>query len=283
MTGPVIYAFSDEADPSLAGQIAALQRNGLRGMEIRGVDGENISEISLDKAREIRMKLDDAGLAVWSIGSPVGKIGIEDAFGPHLDVLRHTLELARVLGAANLRMFSFYLPAGAPPERYRSQVLERLECMAQTARGSGVRLCHENEKGIYGDIALRCLDIHRSVPELAGVFDPANFIQCGQDPAEAWALLKDHVKYLHVKDATASGEVVPAGRGVGSLPAILRDYLARGGREMTVEPHLRVFEGLAALERGGGEGVDGCVYASGGEAFDAAVRALKALLEEGSE
>lgn len=38
--------------------------------------------------------------------------------------------------------------------------------MVQAAQGSGIDLCHENEKDIYGDTAKRCLEIHREVPEL---------------------------------------------------------------------------------------------------------------------
>ena len=45
------------------------------------------------------------------MGSPIGKISIADEdFPAHLDKLRHVLELADVLGAKNLRMFSFYVP-----------------------------------------------------------------------------------------------------------------------------------------------------------------------------
>ena len=102
-----IYAFADEASPSIDEQIAAMKRNGLSGLEIRGVDGENVSVISLNKAREVRRKLEDAGLSVWSIGSPIGKIDIKNGdFDAHLDQLRHTLDVARELDEKNLRMFS---------------------------------------------------------------------------------------------------------------------------------------------------------------------------------
>ena len=77
MNNMKIYAFADEASGQINGQTAAMQRNGLQGLEIRGVDGQNISDISIEKAHEVRRKLDDAGLAVWSMGSPIGKIGIE--------------------------------------------------------------------------------------------------------------------------------------------------------------------------------------------------------------
>ena len=243
------------------------------------VDGESVSEISLDKAREVREKLEDAGLVAWSIGSPIGKIDIvKDDFAAHLDTLCHTVEVAHVLGAENIRMFSFYYPEGEDPAIYRDEVMERLGRMAEVCRGSGVQLCHENEKGIYGDIAARCLDIHRSVPALAGVFDPANFIQCGQDTAEAWAMLKPFIKYMHVKDALADGTVVPAGRGIGHVGAIVRDFLEGGGVALTLEPHLRVFGGLERLQRDAH--LDSDAYPSGDAAFDAAAAALRDILRE---
>ena len=281
MQFPRIYAFADEASPMIDGQIAAMKRNGLNGLEIRNVDGENVSAISLDKAREVRKKLEDAGLTVWSIGSPIGKIDIEkDDFAAHLDALRHTIEVARVLNCENIRMFSFYIPEGKNPRDYRAQVLDRLHIMAETVRGTGVVLCHENEKGIYGDMADRCLDVLTEVPELAGVFDPANFVQCGQDTLKAWELLKDRIRYLHIKDAMfADGHVVPAGKGEGNVPFIVGEYLRQGGQCMTVEPHLKVFSGLAHLERPGEtRSLDEVGYPSNDAAFDAACGALKAIL-----
>ena len=282
MDGIRIYGFADEASSTLSGQIDALRRNGMAGLEIRNVDGENVSDISLEKARQVRRQLDAAGLVTWSVGSPIGKIDIvRDDFPAHLDKLRHTLEIAQILRAERLRMFSFYIPAGDDPARYRDEVMERLERMAAVAEGTGVMLCHENEKGIYGDNAERCLDIHRSVKGIAGVFDPANFIQTGQNTAEAWNLLKPYIDYLHVKDALADGSVVPAGRGIGGVSDILRDYLARGGRALTLEPHLRVFDGLSGLEREGERSLtESYAYGSGDEAFDAAAAALREILRQ---
>ena len=274
-----IFAFSDEAAPDLGGQIAAMKRNGLDGTEIRGVDGRSVVSLTVKEAAEVLHRLRDSGLSVWSVGSPLGKIPLEDpGFGAHLDLLRHTLEIAAVLECENIRMFSFYLPENARPEDYRNEVVHRLGQMAEIAEGSGIRLCHENEKGIYGDSAARCAEILDAVPSLRCVFDPANFIQCGQDVPEAWALLGERVFYMHIKDALADGTVVPAGRGIGQLPELLRDYAARGGNTVTVEPHLRVFEGLAALEKDRRTPLPAGAYPTADAAFDAACEALKNLI-----
>ena len=279
---PNIFAFADEASPMMEGQIAAMLRNGLQGVEVRTVDGENVSAITPEKAKEVRKKLDDAGLRVWSIGSPIGKIEIEkDDFAAHLEALRRTIDIAHAFGSENIRMFSFYIPSGKAPEPYRDLVMDRLRKMADICRGTGVTLCHENEKGIYGDNAQRCFQILTEVPEIAGVFDPANFVQCGQDTLEAWELLKDKIKYLHIKDALfADGKVVPAGKGDGNVPFIVKEFLKRGGESMTVEPHLKVFSGLSALEREGQKStLEVYGYNSNDEAFDAACQALRDILK----
>lgn len=275
-----LSAFADEASPMLKEQIAALKHNGLHGIELRQVDGENISSITLERAKDIKRQLDDAGIAVWSLGSPIGKIDIETGdYAAELRKLRHTIELAHVLGTENIRMFSFFIPAGKNAAEYKQLVLDRMGEMADIAHGTGVTLCHENEKGIYGDIAARCLEIHQAVPEIKGVFDPANYIQCGQNTWQAWELLHDQIRYMHIKDALISGWVVAAGEGEGQVQRIVSAYLQQGGQWLSIEPHLMSFDGLAALERAGQRTqVDGYIYATPNAAFNAACDALKDLL-----
>ena len=244
-----IFAFADEASPMIDGQIAAMLRNHLQGLEIRGVDGVNISDISLAKAKEVHQKLSDNGLRVWSIGSPIGKIFVNGNHPTHIESFRRTLEIAQVLEAENIRLFSYYIEEGKNPEDFRNAVIDHLGTLLSYGEGTGIRLCHENEKGIYGDNAVRCLDLLTTFPNLFGIFDPANFIQCGQNTLEAWEMLHDRIFYLHIKDALADGTVVPAGYGEGHLPEILAAYTAQGGSAVTVEPHLQAFSGLDHLER----------------------------------
>ena len=277
MNNANIYAFADEACPQIDGQIDALLRNSLNGLEIRGVDGTNISDITLDKAREVKSKLYTAGLSVFSVGSPIGKIGIEDDFGAHLDKFRHTLELASILGAQNMRIFSFYIDGDA--EQYEDKVLERMVKLAEVANGSGVTLCHENEKGIFGDVPSRCKVIHENIPEIKAVFDPANFVQCGVDTLEAYGMLKNYIKYMHVKDSRLDGSIVPAGYGDGNIKKIVSDLCKNGKTCFTLEPHLTVFEGLSGLEREGEKSNVGSIsFPDANTAFDAAVTAFDKII-----
>ena len=252
----ILSAFADEASPALDEQIRALKEAGVCCVELRGVDGKSVKDLTLDEAKAVRAKLDAAGIRVSSMGSPFGKIGIEDDFEPHFQEFKHALELCKILGTKLMRVFSFYIPAGKDPADFRDEVLRRLTAMLDAAVAAGVRLAHENEKGIYGDIGDRCLDLREALGDRLGViFDPANFIQCGQKVDEGYALLKDRITYFHVKDAIMeTGAVVPAGKGDGCVAAVLRDAHASmdGKVFLTLEPHLTVFDGLAALEQKGG-------------------------------
>lgn len=273
-----LCAFADEAGADINDQIKALNENEIPCLEVRGVGNKNISQLTIPDAKELKKQLNNNGVRVWSIGSPLGKIGIKDDFAPHLDLFKHTLELAHTTEAECIRLFSFYIPEGEDAAVYRDEVMERLSQFCQVAKGSNVALCHENEKGIYGDIATRCLDIHKQVPELNAVFDPANFIQCSQDTLEAWELLAPYVKYMHIKDAKPDGLVVPAGKGNGNIPQILEKYKLQGGNVLTLEPHLSVFSGLDTLENGEKSAVNEYAYPSQRVAFDAGVSALKLLI-----
>ncbi len=274
-----IYAFADEASSVIDEQILAMKRNGLDGLEIRNVDGVNVADITEEKAHEVRAKMDAAGLRVWSIGSPIGKIAVDNA-REHIEKFSHVLKLAKILGAENIRLFSLHMQEDRTPESCTDAVIAFLRGLVALAKDSGVTLCHENEKGIYGDIPQRVVKIHQEIPELKAIFDPANYIQCGADTKQAWELVKPYVKYLHIKDAFADGNVVPAGKGVGNLPYILEQFQAMGGNSVTLEPHLAVFAGLAELENEGDKSVVGEVYTypSNEAAFDAAADALKVLL-----
>ena len=277
-----LAAFADEAGAELSVQIAAMRKNGIGMLEMRGVDGKNCAQLTVEEAKDVQKRLADAGLKVWSLGSPFGKINIEEDFEPHLEKLRRSLEVCRETGIERIRMFSFYMPEGKDPANYRQAVIDRMGRMLDAAEDAGIKLCHENEKGIYGDNAPRCLDLYKTFEgRLGGIFDPANFLQVGQETLPALEMLSPYITYMHVKDAVLSnGHVVPAGRGDGHLAELLAHFAKReDDMTLTLEPHLRVFSGLSGLEREGERSnVGDYAYATAEEAFDAACAALRELL-----
>ena len=77
--------------------------------------------------------------------------------------MRRVAEVAAELGTTIVRVFSFFIPAGEPPERYRGQVIDRMGALARIAEERGLILAHENEKEIYGDVPERCADLITAV------------------------------------------------------------------------------------------------------------------------
>ena len=272
-----LAAFADEADAELSGQIAAMKRNGLSRIELRNVGRLSCADLTAEMAKEIRARLDDEGMLVETLGSPIGKVKISSDFSAEAERFLRIAETAHLLGASKIRMFSFFRDPEWEEERGQTTALEYLTKLSE--RAGDLMLCHENEKGIYGDGYEFCLSICKNVPKIRAIFDPSNFVQCGVDTAVAWEAMKEHVEYLHLKDARADGIVVPCGDGIGNVPAIMGDFIDRGGRFMTLEPHLANFASKKFLEK---EEYKTCGYAfdDTNEAFDAAVTAVRKILNE---
>jgi sugar phosphate isomerase/epimerase len=267
----VLSGFADEISADPAEQLATLAAESITHLELRSAWGTNVADFSDAQLTSFKAALDGAGVTVSAIGSPIGKIGVGDPFRPELDRMRRIADVAGALGTDLVRVFSFFIPAGERPERYRAQVIDQMAALTAIAAERGLVLAHENEKLIYGDLPERCADIIASVgsPALRATFDAANFVQCGVRPhAEAYELIRPYLVYVQVKDAIAdTGEVVPAGEGDGQVRETLSALVESGFTGyLSLEPHLAV-----AGQFGG---------FSGPAQFRRAAQALKRLLAD---
>ena len=281
MANFLLSAFADEAASDIDGQITALNRNSIKFIEIRNVDGKNIADHDAKVIKEIANKLHSNGVGVSAIGSYIGKISITDLFAPHIDAFKRTLEAANILGTKRIRIFSFFIPKNEKAENYRNEVLERIDKLVTLSEAVGIECCHENEKEIYGDIKDRCVDLQKSfVGRMKGIFDPANYIQCGESPISIFDELFEFIDYMHIKDALlVDGSVVPSGYGDSDIGGLLEKFnKAEGDRFLTIEPHLTVFDGFANLRDNSLK--HKFTYSNSKESFDAAVKALKNILDE---
>ncbi len=275
-----ISGFSDEISADITTQFEVLNKLGIKYFEPRGINGKNISELDGSSVQKLKEVMNRYGIKASSIGSPIGKIKIGDDFGNHFDVFKRVVDTAKTLESDYIRIFSFYHDGGEWTNAERDEVMYRIDKMADYAKKCGVILLHENEKNIYGDTAKRCADIMNEFygDSFGAVFDPANFVQCGEDTKAAYDVMKNYIKYMHIKDAEADGTVVPSGEGCGNVGFILHSLFENGyGGFLSLEPHLGSFEGLSGLEYGdlmkdlpkGGEGT-----------FTLSYRALMKILEK---
>ena len=268
-----LSAFADEASASLDGQIKALLRNGIGYIDIRCVDARSVLDFTLEEAAEYNARLKEAGIRVYSVGSPIGKVEISCDFSEYLKKAEHICKLAKVFETDRIRMFSFF-------DAYDDEelVIDYLRQLVALADKYNLKLYHENEKKIFGDTAERVVKILDSVEGLHSIYDPANFVEVGENMDKALELLHKRSEHFHIKDVISStGELVPSGFGDGKIKELIEKISPEiSEMVLTVEPHLAVFAGYSAIDST--EMKNKFKYPSSDDAFDAAVNALKKIL-----
>lgn len=248
-----ISGFSDEISEQVEEQFSVLSKLGIEYFEARGIGEKNISALCDEEVIILKEKMNSYGIKVSSIGSPIGKIKLGEDFNLHFQLFQKVVKIAKTLEAKYIRIFSFYHSKENDwTEQERCKILEQLRKMIEYAKEQDVILLHENEKNVYGDTIKRCVDLMKelSCSHFKAVFDPANFVQCGQDTKEAYEALKPYIAYVHIKDArSVDDKVVLAGTGDGNVEYILNELFKDGYNGfVSLEPHLGNFKGLKDLE-----------------------------------
>lgn len=242
MSKITISGFYDEISGSLEKQIAVLHELGEHYMCPRNVDGKNIADYTFEEfEKNVYPTLKKEGIKFSSIGSPIGKVGIDDeeGFAKQKKQLVELVKIAKLMECRYIRIFSFFY-GDRKPEECSEKVIARLKEFLAIVKGSGVKLMHENEKKIYGDVPSRVLEIYNAINDEDFVlcFDASNYIQCDVNPKEAFDTLKDLVVYYHIKDCSTYKVEVPVGTGEGHYEYIIGELVKRGYEGFaTLEPH----------------------------------------------
>jgi 3-dehydroshikimate dehydratase len=237
-----LAAFADEISPDLDEQIKFCKENHVTHFELRGVYGKNVLDFDKPLRQEIKTKLEANGLGVVGIGSPIGKVKIDEPWPAHFERFKIAVDAAHFFSAPLIRIFSYYPPEGGDILKHRDEVMRRFAEKVQYVKNDSVTLVHENEAKIYGEKLAQCVDLMKTInsPKLRFAFDFANFVQAGDKPLDNWPSLKPYSVHIHIKDALFEGrKVVPAGQGDGQLEPILVDLQRSNyGGFLSLEPHL---------------------------------------------
>ncbi len=267
----IVSAFGDEISPDPRVQLQVLAQCGIKHLELRSIHGTNVLDLSEDQRSDLKRLLHDQGFQLSAIGSPIGKVNIDDPWPAHWQRFQRALDVARYFSTPRVRIFSFYPPqAGTSWTSYRTQIIERLQQMTEAAAQANVVLMHENEHRIYGESPANVLDLLRTInhPHFRAVYDAANYVLGGYDPWDAWLMTKPWTVHFHIKDWNR-GEPhgVPAGHGQGRILEVLRDAAQSGYQGYTtLEPHLQ-----GGGPTGGFTGID---------LFPSAAQALRGILAQ---
>ena len=232
-----LTGFTDEALSSFPGQVHMAAAAGLTHIELRRIGTRPNLSASTRTLAAAEDALAAHGVRVSCLATGLGKTAVDAPMAPQIEGLKRAAALAHRFGTPFVRTFSWFT---STPDADSPRVLDQMAAFDETASTEGVTLLHENEKGVYGDVPQRCLDLVEATGgTLRLIFDPANFVQCGVRPFdEAWSLLASHVVYLHAKDALTTSRVVPCGQGDGQWPQIGAELAASGWSGfVSLEPH----------------------------------------------
>ncbi len=219
-----LAAITDEFSPNLAEALPVMKEIGMTGVELRTIGGVNILDLDIDTLKRTRNQLQDGGMRVVSIASPLLKCILPEA--PALDerfqqdafASRHTyadqdrltqraFEIANFFEAPLIRVFSYWRTIA--PEQCHTAIVQALSRLAELAGGANLTIGLENEHACNigtGAEAARFLD---AVPDrrLRLVWDPANALVAGEQafPNGYNLLPKDRIAHVHAKDCHLEG------------------------------------------------------------------------------
>jgi sugar phosphate isomerase/epimerase len=256
----ILSAMADEAanHKTAVEQFAALAALGLQYYSLRFVDvGEgikNVMKLSLKEVQQLRHLENEYDLSVASIGSPIGKIKLEDTddgtqnqfvpFKKYLEKdVKKACEMAHAFETKLIRGFSFYPPRGANPREYLPQAVDQLGQIAECCHRSDLTFGLEIEANLVGQTGELMAEIERQVnhPAMVLVFDAANILcqgYTGADVYQQYLAMKPYIGWLHIKDyrharpperqgyvdEDAIKHFVPADQGHAAHELILRDF-----------------------------------------------------------
>ena len=244
---------TDEVSPSLDEGLAFARAEGIGTIDLRVIDGRNVLGLSRGELVGAARRVRAAGLSVSCIctpllkWSPPGKVARAegDQFGFELgertpgEIYAQAFKAAEVVGARNLRIFSYLAYDG-----YRTEDLrEPIDALLILAEKFDMKLHVENEGvcNIAGFAELETLMTAYRHPRLRALPDIANAFRKGMPPAAAdLARLLPFTDILHLKDyANAAQRCVALGEGDLPIATLLAATLPthKAPLTLTIETH----------------------------------------------
>ena len=248
-----LTGFADEIASDFEEQCMRLSELGMNLITLRSINGKNILDFTYDEfQKDILPILKRYQIIVASVGSPIGKVDVDHLFAQDEQIhkLDELIKIMNLLEVKHLRLFSLFVK-DHEPKTFLS-VISFLKRVMTKLEPHGIIAMHENEKDIYGDKSTFCLQIYQELahPLLKLAFDPANFVQVGENPVSCFHRLKDAVVDMHMKDAVYETKInVLIGTGDGKLRELIHLCQTMNYQGLyTLEPHLYEFNYLRELE-----------------------------------
>jgi sugar phosphate isomerase/epimerase len=263
-----LSVIGDEIGPSLDEMISFAHEHGLKHLDMRTVGGRNLLGMKTEEVIQISRTLEKAGIAVPAFVSPLFKwkapgksmsgSKVDFAFDPKQcpaeDWVAHAMQIAVILGAPHMRIFSYLRYGGFQPADL-GKLTDHLSKLLGLAAHYDITLQLENEPvcnvGNIAELAaffeadmkaskeetpdeeeaFEQQDSQPTLRYLRPLVDIANAWSTGERPSDAdIAVLAPLTTAIHLKDRDlAANRTVPLGDGDVPWPAELKRLL--GGVE----------------------------------------------------
>jgi sugar phosphate isomerase/epimerase len=273
-----LAVIGDEIGPSITEMLSFCEENQVRRLDMRTIDGRNLLGMTLEEVDAIGRQLKAAGISVPTFVSPVlkwpapGKAPaggkVDFAFDPRTcptdDPLMHAFDVATVLGASKIRVFTYLRYPGFQPD----DLVAPMGRLVDLAERYDTMIEIENEPvcniGSLPDLTGYFASLDEPSPWLRPLVDIGNSWSMGQPPSDDdFATLGPLVDLIHLKDRDFEAKrTVPLGDGQVPWARELTRLLAHvTGREVvaSMETHCpqdgrnATAKSVAALRRIAGE------------------------------
>jgi sugar phosphate isomerase/epimerase len=261
-----LSVIGDEIGPSLDEMISFAHEHGLKRLDMRTVGGRNLLSMKTEEVIHISRTLENAGITVPAFVSPAfkwkapgkwatGGGKVDFAFDPKEcpteDWVAHAMQIAVILGAPHMRIFSYLRYGGFRPADL-GKLTDHLNKLLGLAGHYDITLQLENEPvcnvGNIAELAaffaadekaskeadpdeeeeFEQQDSQPKLRYLRPLVDIANAWSTGERPSDAnIAVLAPLTTAIHLKDRDLSANrTVPLGDGDVPWPAELRRLLS---------------------------------------------------------
>ena len=258
---------NDEVSSDFARSCELVASWGLSHVELRVLWGKNVLQLSDDELKNAKAILDEHGLEVTAIASPIFKSPLDgqarevaadfalpgvESFGAQLELLSRACDLCDLFGTRLVRVFTFWKEPWS--ETLLETIASKLLEAAALAQARDKVLAVENEPvcsvGTGRELAALCRVLQSGAPEaahLGALWDPGNALAAGETspyPDGYEALGACNLVHVHLKDLTLTEagqpQFVPLGQGRLDYEGQLR-RLKEDGYEgaFVLEPHYR--------------------------------------------
>jgi sugar phosphate isomerase/epimerase len=254
-----LTGFADEAATSIEGQIEATKELGWSNIEMRGVEGKGMVDLSDGQFEEVVRRLDEAGVQVNCFGSAIANWGkqITDPWEKTDAEVKTAIKRMKRLGAKLVRIMSYaVLKDREADDQMKDERFKRVRLIKKMFDDAGMLAVHENCMNYGGMSWKHTLELVENVPGLRLVYDTGNPVFTDdrakakpypkQSSWEFYSKVKQHVSYVHIKDgnwnaAAQKCDFTMPGEGQGDVLRIVKDLVASGyDGGISMEPHVAV-------------------------------------------